>query len=80
MKDTPALTAEEEAQAQELTLRITEAIAVDVLRIARLLVSKDKRHTFGQTELQLRDLVHRAGAKALETSLQQKKTATKAPV
>jgi hypothetical protein len=44
-----------------------------VLRMARLLVSKDTRHTFGQTELQLRDILHRAGAKALETSLVQKK-------
>jgi hypothetical protein len=76
MKSTTELTVEQEAQAQELATRITEAIASDVLRIARLLVSKDARHTFGQTELQLRDLVHRAGAKALETSLTQKKTAT----
>jgi hypothetical protein len=76
MKSTIELTAEQEAQAQELTTKITEAIAADVLRIARLLVSKDSRHLLGQTEFQLRDLVHRAGAKALETSLAQKKTAT----
>ena len=78
MTSTTALTAEQELEAQELAGRITEAIAVDVLRIARLLVAKDTRHTFGQTELQLRDLIHRAGAKALETSLAQKKTATTA--
>jgi hypothetical protein len=79
MKGTSLLTLEQEAQAQDLATRITEAIAADVLRVARLLVSKDTRHTFGQTELQLRDLIHRAGAKALETSLAQKKTATTAP-
>jgi hypothetical protein len=79
MKGTQTLTPEQEAQAQDLATRITEAIAVDVLRMARLLVSKDTRHTFGQTELQLRDIIHRAGAKALETSLAQKKTATTAP-
>jgi hypothetical protein len=79
MSSTATLTAEQEAQAQELATRITDAIASDVLRIARLLVSKDTHHTFGQTELQLRDLLHRAGAKALETSLAQKKTATTAP-
>jgi hypothetical protein len=72
------LTAEQEAQAHDLATRITEALADDVLRVARLLVSKDTRHTFGQTELQLRDLLHRAGAKALELSLAQKKTATTA--
>lgn len=76
MKGTQPLTAEQEAQAEELTRLITDAIAADVRRIARLLVSKDTRHTFGQTELQLRDLLHQAGAKALQTALAQKKTAT----
>ncbi len=76
MKGTPALTAEQEAQAQDLATRVTQAMADDVLRITRLLVSKETRHTFGQTELHLRDLLHRAGAKALETFLAQKKTAT----
>jgi hypothetical protein len=73
MKTTLELTTEQEAQAQELATRVTEAIAADVLQMARLLVSKDTRHTFGKTEFQLRDLVHKAGAKALETSLAQKK-------
>jgi hypothetical protein len=50
-----------------------------VLDMARLLVCKDTRHTFGQTELHLRDLLHKAGAKALEASLAQKKTATTDP-
>jgi hypothetical protein len=72
------LTPEQEAQAQELAAAITEAIADDVLRIARLLAAKDGRHAFGRTEFQLRDLVHRIGAKALEASLAQKKTATRA--
>lgn len=76
MKSMQELTAEQEAEARELATRITEAIAVDVLGVARLLVGKDSRHPFGQTELQLRDLIHRAGAKALEISLARKKTAT----
>jgi hypothetical protein len=79
MKGTQALTADQEVQAQELATRITDAIAADVLRMARLLVSKDTRHTFGQTEMQLRDLAHHVGVTALETSLDQKKTATRAP-
>jgi hypothetical protein len=78
MTGSPALTAEQEAQAQDLATLITQAIGPDVLRIARLLVSKDTRHTFGQTELQLRELVHHAGVTALELSLSQKKTATTA--
>jgi hypothetical protein len=80
MKSTMELTTEQEAQAQELATRISEAITADLLQMARLLVSKDTRHTFGQTELQLRDLLHRAGAKALEASLAEKKTAITAPV
>jgi hypothetical protein len=79
MRTTTELTLEQEAEAQELAQRVTAAIAADVLRMARLLVSKDTRHTFGQTEFQLRDLLHDAGAKILETSLAQKKTATTAP-
>ena len=74
MKRIEPLTAEQEAQAQQLATLITEAITADILRIARLLVAKDTRHPFGQTELQLRDLIHHAGATALETSLAQKKT------
>ena len=79
MKSTAGLTDEQEAQARELAALITEAIASDVLGMARLLVGKDTRHTFGQTEFQLRDIVHRAGAKALEASLSQKKTDTTGP-
>jgi hypothetical protein len=80
MRNTTELTPEQEAQAQELAEQVTQAIAADVLRMARLLVSKDTRHTFGRTEFQLRDLLHRAGTKVLQTSLAQKKTATEAPV
>jgi hypothetical protein len=78
MKDRTELTGEQEAEARDLATRVNEAIATDVLRVCRLLVSTDTRHTFGQTELQLRDLVHRAGARALELSLARKKTATAA--
>ena len=79
MKSTLELSTDQEAQAQELAARITEAIAADVLQVARLLVSKEARHTFGQTEFQLRDLLLKAGAKAYEAFLAQKKTATAAP-
>ena len=73
------LTPEQEAQAQELAALVSEAIAADVLQVARLLVSKKTKDTFGQTEFQLRDLLHKIGARALEVSLAQKKTATSAP-
>lgn len=72
------LTPEQEVQAQELAALVTEAIATDILQVARLLVGTKTKDTFGQTEFQLRDLTHRIGARALEISLAQKKTATSA--
>jgi hypothetical protein len=77
MEKKAKLTAEQEAKAQELAPLLREAMAADILEMARLLVSKDERHTFGLTELQLRDLLHQAGVKALQTALAQKKTAIK---
>ena len=63
------LTPEQEAQAQELAALVTEAIATDILQVARLLVGKKTKDTFGSTEFQLRDLTHQIGARALEISL-----------
>jgi hypothetical protein len=67
------MTTDQEAEVQELAAAITEAIAADVLQMARLLVSRDARHAFGKAEFDLRDLAHKAGAKALETCLEKKK-------
>jgi parvulin-like peptidyl-prolyl isomerase len=73
------LTPEQEAEAQKLAGLIREATNDDFLRVARLLVSKDERHLFGETEFAIRDILLRAGAKAYETFLLEKKTATKGP-
>jgi hypothetical protein len=74
-----ALTPEQEVQAQALAAAIAHASGDDLLALARLLVAKPSHAVFGQTELQLRDLVHRIGAKALDLYLAGKKTATSAP-
>ncbi len=74
------LTPELEAKAQELLTHLRSRADDDLLALARLLVSKEDHEIFGATEFQVRDIVHRIGAKALETHLAQKKTtATKAP-
>ena len=73
------LCAEQEAQAQELAHAIAQAAADELLQIARTLVAQDDRHLFGQTEVTVRDLVLRIGAKAFDTLLAQKKRATTAP-
>jgi hypothetical protein len=75
-----ALTSEQQTQAQELAQILQQAIADELLAMAQLFVAKPATHQlFGETELQLRDLVHRLAANALTTYLAQKKTATSAP-
>src|SRR5262245_52362326 len=73
------LTAEQEAQAQQLVQRLRADVDDELLALARLLVSKPEHELFGQTEFQVRDLVHRIGAKAYEAHLAEKKMATAAP-
>ena len=70
------LPAELEAQAQELAARIRQRADDELLALARLLVSKPEHEVFGETEFQVRDLVHHLGATALQTHLAGKKTAT----
>jgi hypothetical protein len=72
------LTVEQEAEAQRLAQRIQEVAREDILELARLLVSKREADIFGETEFQVRDVVHRVGAKAFEVHLAEKKTATAA--
>lgn len=79
MTPTPTLTAEKEAQAQELFRVLQGAASEDLLNIARLLVAPPNGSPFGETEFQLRELVLRLGAKALQQSLAEKKTATREP-
>jgi hypothetical protein len=71
------LSPELEAKAQELLARLRPQADSDLLALARLLVSKPEHEIFGDTEFQVRDIVHHLGAQALETHLAQKKTATK---
>ncbi len=70
---------EQEAEAQILARRIRELAEEEFVQIARLLVGKPNRELFGETELQVRDILHRAGAKAFAEYLRQKKTAIKDP-
>jgi hypothetical protein len=75
LRDEP-LTAELEAQAQELAARIRVRADEDILALARLLVSKKDTEVFGDTEFEARDIVHHVGAVALEERLK-KSLATK---
>ena len=73
------LSPELEAKARELVARLRPQAEEDLLALARLLVSKDDRELFGETEFEVRAIVHRLGAKAYTAHLAGKKTATKDP-
>jgi parvulin-like peptidyl-prolyl isomerase len=73
-----SLTTDQEAEAKELEAKIRRVVDQEIISLARLLVSKSDRDLFGQTEFHVRDLLLRAGAKAYEEYLREKKTATKA--
>ncbi len=74
-----SLSAEQEAQAQELAAALALAAQEDLLEVARTLVATSDSTLFGQTEFEVRDAVHRVAAKAYQLHLAQKKTATKGP-
>ena len=67
------LPAEQAQRAQQLFESLKAGAEADLHAIAELLASKPDHQLFGPTEFQLRDLVHRLGAKALQTAAQQRK-------
>jgi hypothetical protein len=66
---TPDLTPEQEAHAQELAQVLAHALHGDLLQMTRLLASKPDHQVLGQTEFQIRDIVHQFGAKAIQAEL-----------
>jgi hypothetical protein len=70
---TVELTPEQEAEAQRLADAIAARTKDELLQITRLLVSKKDHELFGETEFQVRDLVHKIGARALETAVNERK-------
>lgn len=74
------LTPEQEAEAQRLATLVAERTKAEVLKMARLLVSKKDHEIFGKTEFEMRDRVHDLGAYIMETALaERKKGGTKGP-
>src|SRR5262245_60064170 len=74
------LTADQEAEARRIFEALKRTSDDDLMAVARLLASKPDPQFFGATELEVRDLVHRLGARAIEVALQgRKKGATWGP-
>ena len=64
---------EQARRAQQLYESLRDSTEHDLHAIAELLASRPDDQLFGATEFQLRDLVHRLGAQALQTAAQQRK-------
>jgi hypothetical protein len=67
------LTPEQEAEAQRLADLIVQKTKEEALLMARLLVSKPDRELLGATEFEIRERVHKIGALAIETAVNQRK-------
>ena len=68
-----ALTPEQELEAERLLTHLRPSAEAELREIARLIASKPTERLFGETEFQIRDLLHRIGAAALDTALQERK-------
>jgi hypothetical protein len=74
------LTPDQEAEARRLYDALKATTDADLRALARLLAAKADADLLGATEFQVRDAVHRIGARALETALAgRKKGGTTAP-
>jgi len=67
------LTPEQEAEAERIAAIIEEKVKQEARQMARLLASKPDAELLGKTEYEIRDRVHRLGALAIETALQERK-------
>lgn len=75
-----SLTPEQVALSDRIYQSLRQAADSDLRALADILASKPDHQLLGQTEFEVRDQVHKIGAKALETALdERKKGATKAP-
>lgn len=59
--------------AQDLYEKLRAASDVDIRAVAELLATKPDNKLFGETEFELREMVHHLGAKALQTAAEQRK-------
>jgi len=62
------LNEEQEAEAQRIYERLRGAFDAELKAMSQFMASKQTPELFGQTEYELRDRVHRLGARVLETA------------
>lgn len=74
------LTPEQVDLAERIYQTLRQATDSDLRGLAELLASKPDRQLLGQTEFDVRDRVHKIGAKAFEAALEERKKGdTKGP-
>jgi len=74
------LTPEQAELSDRIYRTLRQAAEADLRQLADLLASKPDRQLLGQTEFEVRDVVHTIGAKAFEAALEErKKGATEGP-
>jgi hypothetical protein len=74
------LTAAQKAEAQRLFEALQGPFLQEAQRLAELLASKADGQLLGKTEFEVRDALHRLGAQAFQTALEErKKGGTKGP-
>jgi hypothetical protein len=76
----PPVTSEKQAEIDDLTRAIREAVDAEIGELAANLASTDDAHLFGDNEFKIRALAHRIAAKAIEQHLARKKTDMRVPV
>ena len=69
----PDLTPEQIADAERIYQTLRRASEDEHWRIAQLLAAKRDDQLFGPTEYEVRDLVHRTGAEAIQAALDGRK-------
>jgi hypothetical protein len=75
-----SLTPEQAALSDRIYQSLHQAAETDLRTLADLLASKPDHQLLGPTEFEVRDHVHKIGAKALEAALdERKKGGTKGP-
>jgi hypothetical protein len=71
--DRPELTPEQNAEADRIHAALLQAATDELRALAELLATKDDANILGATEFAVRDIVLRVGARALQTSLAERK-------
>lgn len=78
--ETPILTTEQAAEAERLFQALRPLLEDELRQLTRLLASKPDDKLLGKAEFEVRDRVHRIGAKAIEAALNgRKKGGTRGP-